>query len=114
MRTPRRTMAATIANAFKTAFPIELLIAKEGRAVNTQHRCQILALGQTLRHQHSADITLGRRIIARATHQRTGGIHEDEFFGRLDDRQPRTQCDGFFRKQGEFNGAWHTGKRVSY
>jgi hypothetical protein len=76
-------MTAPIADGVQTAFAIELLIAEQARAVNTQNLGQVFTLGQALRHHHGADETLGRRIVARATHQRAGGVHEDELFGRL-------------------------------
>jgi hypothetical protein len=114
VRPPRCTMTPPIADGVQTAFAIELLIAEQGRAVNTQNLGQVLTLGQALRHHHGADETLGRRIVARAAHQRAGGIHEDELFGRLHDRQPRAQCGGLFGQQGKLNGAGHGDLSVSY
>jgi hypothetical protein len=83
-----------------------------------RHRPVTLAGDRTVRCTrrtlHSPDMTLGPRIIARATRQRTGGIHEHELLGRFDDRQPSTQCHRLFGQEGEFNQAWHAVQTVSF
>jgi site-specific DNA recombinase len=67
-----------------------------------------------LRHEHGAQIALGRSVIARTAHPRTAGVHEHQFLSGGDDRQPRTQGDRLLRQAGELNRAAHTVQLVAY